>query len=175
MWGSVFRFRGSGLLWGGLGACWVSGCISGSAGADYPLYPKSEGKLGRERVARLVGYVQVVDGRDVSGLGGGFLLLPGCHTVLTPTDWGKGDPNTGAVTARTGHVPFVLPMHGGRQYLIEVATGLMTGPTGSLSIKAYERGADGKTLAEYGPVRSEQDVQSCQERMDGEKAAAAAP
>jgi len=122
-------------------------------------------------VARLVGYVRTVDGKDVSGMDGGFLLQPGCHLVVTPSEWGKGDPNSGAVTAHTGPVPFVLPMQASHQYLIEVRTGVMTGPTGSLTLKAYERDAEGKELAEFEPAQSDSDLEKCRDQLAAQGAA----
>ena len=139
----------------------LGSCISGSQTVDHPLYPESRGKLPPEQVARLVGYVRSVDGRDVSDQDGGFLLLPGCHTVITPSEWGRGDPNSGSVVAQTGPVPFALPMRANHQYVVEVETGLMTGPTASLTIKAYERDAQGNTVGEFGPAQSDADLEKC--------------
>jgi hypothetical protein len=172
-WGHA-RGRRARLSLGGTAVCiagCISGCISGSDAKDHALYPESAGKLEPSQVARLVGYVRTVDGKDVSGMDGGFLLQPGCHLVVTPSEWGKGDPNSGAVTAHTGPVPFVLPMQASHQYLIEVRTGVMTGPTGSLTLKAYERDAEGKELAEFEPAQGDGDLEKCRDQLGGQGAA----
>lgn len=141
----------------------VSGCISGSGTHDHALYPESAGKLAPSQVARLVGYVRLVDGKDVSGMDGGFLLEPGCHLVVTPSEWGTGEPNTGALTVQTGPLHFVLPMQASHQYVIDVEVGVLTGPTGSASVKAYDRDAQGKTVAEIEPAQSDADLQKCRD------------
>ena len=146
-----------------LAPCLGLGCIAGSQAAEHPLYSEDDGPVPRERVARLVGYVQSVDGRDVSELGGAYLLLPGCHLVLTPSEWGLSDPHS-AVTAHTGHWPFVLLMRAGRQYRIEVQSGAISGPVGSLSIKAYEQDADGKELGVFGPAQGDA-LQQCRDQL----------
>ena len=154
---------------GGMGlwrASWLAtmsatACLSGAPIVDHPLYPESEGQLTPDRVARLVGYVHAVDGRDVSNLDGGYLLLPGCHIVVTPNEWGRGDMNSGAVTVRTGPVPFAIPMRAGYQYSVEVDPGVMTGPTGRATLKATETDAAGNFVSQFEPARSEAELAEC--------------
>ncbi len=149
--------RSAGWL-AGLGA---AACISGAQIVDHPLYPESAGQLPPERVARLAGYVRMVDGRDVSHLDGGYLLLAGCHIVVTPNEWGRGDMNSGAVTVRTGPVTFAIPMRAGHQYTVEVDPGVMTGPTGRVTLKATETDAAGNFVWQFAPARSEAEVAEC--------------
>src|SRR5690242_21875374 len=57
------------------------GCLASEPPA-VPLYPNGEtARLRAGQVADLVGPIGKIDGRDVSGLGGRFDLLPGCHVV----------------------------------------------------------------------------------------------
>jgi hypothetical protein len=85
----------------------------------YPLYPSSAAPPPPDEIARLVGPITSVDGRDVSTLGGAFELLPGCHAVRT-----QGQPlDSTNYTAVSGGRPramyFVLPMRPGHSYFIK--------------------------------------------------------
>jgi hypothetical protein len=64
----------------------ASGCIArGDRGT--PLYPTADGLREPHELAHLSGYVQAVDGNDVSSKSAPFDLLPGCHVVTTPDKW----------------------------------------------------------------------------------------
>jgi len=69
----------------------AGGCISGAAcaptGSIHPLPP-----LGPEQVSTLTGYVQFVDGNDVSSLGGFFEILPGATSSARHRTGESGRP-----------------------------------------------------------------------------------
>lgn len=154
-----------------LGCLLPAACIAGS-GRGYPLFPMDGPPPDPSTVARLVGYIRYVDGHDVSGHGGSFELLPGCHLVVTPSNWGRGDINSGAVVATTGAVPFVLPMKAGFQYSIEVLIGSVTGPNGSLEIKAFEKTMAGEPARTFSPAKTTGDLEACREQLENENAEA---
>jgi hypothetical protein len=113
-------------------------------------------------VSTLTGYVQFVDDKDVSSLGGYFELLPGCHVIGTPSHW--GDQSTGgdfSVTATTGRWTFALPMKAGRQYRIEVKAGVFTAATGPITIKGYETDLGGNQTREFERATSLKDIAAC--------------
>jgi hypothetical protein len=137
-------------------------CISGGGARGYRLYPPAPQPLPPDQVSTLAGYVQFVDNQDVSSLGGYFELLPGCHVIGTPSHW--GDQSAGgsvAVTATTGRWIFALPMRAGHRYRIEVAVPVMTGVTGTLTIKGRESDLAGNKTREFEHVTSVKDIQAC--------------
>jgi hypothetical protein len=138
-----------------------AGCIAGSA-RGYALYATEGGRPGLDEVARLGGYVRYVDGQDVSGHGGPFELLPGCHVIGTPSEWGSiNGAATAAVMAKTGKWMFALPMRADYYYSVDVEVPPMTGPTAPLSIHAHEKDASGKTTRTFASATSAQDLESC--------------
>jgi hypothetical protein len=138
-----------------LAAVTAVGCIAdGSAHALYAGPPRP-----RDQVARLGGYVQKVDGRDVSSLGGAFELEPGCHIVETPSSWGKSS-NDGAVVATTGHLIFALPMKAGHGYSISVEVEQSSGPVGGLTIQGTETTADGERTRVFG-LATQDEINAC--------------
>jgi hypothetical protein len=140
----------------------TGGCISGAGVRPYPLYPPAPRPLGPEQVSTLTGYVQFVDGNDVSSLGGFFEILPGCHVIGTPSHWGERTPGgNSAVVATTGRWTFALPMRAGHQYRIEVIVGEMTAPTGPLTIKGHESDLGGNQTREFEHATSLKDIEAC--------------
>jgi hypothetical protein len=139
-------------------------CVTGAGPTPERLYAPTTQALRADEVSTLSGYVQFVDGKDVSSLGTNFELLPGCHVIGTPSQWGAHSAGADSVvTATTGHWPFVLPMRAGYQYRIEVKVGAMTGPTGSLTIKGYESDLAGNETKEFERSTSPKDLTACQE------------
>jgi hypothetical protein len=109
----------------------------------------------------LAGYVQYVDGQDVSSHGSHFELMPGCHVVVTPRSWGKSEGTFGAVVVPTGHVAYAMDMRAGHDYLIDVRITEFSGPHGSAEIVAYERGPGGSGTAQLTPASTEAEVKTC--------------
>ena len=141
-------------------------CIS--VARPYRLYRPAPQPLGPEQVSTLTGYVQFVDDKDVSSLGGSWELLPGCHVIGTPSHW--GDQSAGgnfSVTATTGRWTFALPMKAGHQYRIEVRAGVLTAPTGSLTIKGYESDLGGNKTREFERATSLKDIEACKKEAAG--------
>src|SRR5436190_21621245 len=104
---------------GAVASVLLVGCLAGQ-GRGYALYPATSTPRKPEEVAHLTGYVQRVDGKDVTEHGHSFELLPGCHMVVTPQEWGNVSAASGGISWKTGHLTFALPMKADRQYLIDV-------------------------------------------------------
>jgi hypothetical protein len=140
----------------------AAACMSGPGPRPDRLYPPAPQPLGPEQVSTLTGYVQFVDDRDVSELGGYFELLPGCHIIGTPSHMGVPFPGNRTVgTMTTGRWTFALPMGAGHQYQISVI--MPTARTVPLTIKAYETDLGGHKTREFGRVASAKDVEACKE------------
>src|SRR5678815_290558 len=86
----------------------VTSCLTGRP-RGHALYPPTFPPPRRDEVAMLTGYVEQVDGQNVTQYGGSFELLPGCHLVVTPAEGGSFT-NVGGVIVKTGHLMFALPM-----------------------------------------------------------------
>jgi hypothetical protein len=136
------------------------GCISAKQ-RGYPLYAASDVARSREEVAGLTGYVERVDGVDVTSHGASFELLPGCHWISTPRDWGKVESGSGGVIVTTGRVNFVLPMKAGQSYRIEVRKRVMGGLTDAVVVEATEQDASGHTTTVFTPTTSREAIEAC--------------
>ena len=154
-------------------------CVSGGGPLPDRLYPPGPQPLGPQQVSTLSGYVQFVDDKDVSSLGGYFELLPGCHVIGTPSRTGVPTPGRTSVgTFTTGRWPFALPMKAGHQYRIEVSTGVMTGSLVRITIKGYESDLRGNKTREFERATSQKGIETCKEeaaRFLGERPSAARP
>jgi hypothetical protein len=139
------------------------GCIS--VARPYQLYSPAPQPLAPEQVSTLTGYLQFVDDKDVSELGGSFELLPGCHVIGTPSHWSERTPGVNsAVVATTGRWTFALPMRAGHRYRIEViVVGVMTGPTAPLTIKGFESDLGGNETREFEQATSSKGIEACRE------------
>jgi hypothetical protein len=142
----------------------AAGCLSGAGVRPYRLYPPAPQPLGPDQVSTLTGYVQFVDDKDVSSLGGYFELLPGCHVIGTPLRGGVPTPGRTSVgTFATGRLDFALPMRAGHQYRIENRDTGMMGPKGRFTIKAYEIDLRGNKTREFERSESPKDIEACKE------------
>jgi len=138
----------------------AAACISVARPAR--LYAPAPQPLRPEQASTLTGYVQFVDGNDVSSLGGYFELLPGCHVIGTPSHWSEHSPGSNsAVVANTERWTFALPMRAGHQYRIEVIVREMTGPTAPLTILGYESDLGGNKTREFEHAASAKDIDAC--------------
>ena len=138
-------------------------CVSGGGALPDRLYPPGPQPLGPQQVATLTGYVQFVDDKDVSSLGGYFELLPGCHVIGTPSHWADQSLGGNTLDATTGRWTFALPMRAGHQYRIEVRTGMPTASTVPFTIKGYERDLGGHQTREFERAKSQKDIEACRE------------
>lgn len=69
--------------------------------------------------------------------------------------------NMGAVVATTPELTFALPMRAGHQYSIELITETLTGPSGNVDVKGFERDAQGKLVQTFTWAKSTQDLERC--------------
>jgi hypothetical protein len=144
-----------------VGALLVSACIV-RAGEPRPLYPNPETPRRPDEVARLSGPIAAVDGQDVSRLGKSFALAPGCHIVRLVDKVGAiNSSNSGGYVATIGGVIFALRMKASFSYEIEIQMRETSGPTGTLTIQAWERAADGSSVAPLAPARQDSDIDDC--------------
>src|ERR1700690_3892244 len=121
----------------------VTACAPAPLGPGYPLYPDPQSRLPDDRVARLVGPIGSVDGKEVSAQGDGFDLLPGCHIVQLHGDMARSNGNFYWV----GPVPrfiFALRMKAGHRYILRREfVQDMSSTTGSIVALAREEDSAG--------------------------------
>lgn len=134
------------------------GCVSSGPVRGSPLYAGAP--LPLDRVATLTGYVAEVDGQDVTPLLPPFELLPGCHVVFTPEQWGSVGPTT-TVTSQTGKRAFALTMRAGHFYKIEVITGEQTTISGTLHIRGFESDVAGEQTRVFEMVTDPTELDAC--------------
>lgn len=139
------------------------GCAPSLDVAGYPLYPTDAGVRPRESLARLFGPIALVDGRNVSGLGDAYELLPGCHGV-----WTRGQPvdstNYVAVSGSrsTGGRYFVLRMKPGYSYIVKnVTEGDMSLSRLRIVVKTEEIDPKGESSRDIYPSH-EEDLEACE-------------
>jgi len=113
-------------------------------------------------VARLVGPIGLVDGRDVAAQGEVFDLLPGCHVVQLYGDMARSN---GYVTL-LGPVPrfvFALRMKAGRRYFIrrEFVQNMSSTTGRVVAIAEEEDSARARTA--LSPARNDNDIRACKE------------
>ena len=137
-----------------LASCIVRG------GDSHPLYPGPE--RSRAEVARLIGPISEVDGQDVSRLGKAFSLLPGCHVAKLAAK--TGAINTlgggGGYVANLPPALYAFRMQAGHTYEIEVVIDPITGPTGTLTLRAWDRDEHGGA-SELSPATSTAQIDEC--------------
>jgi hypothetical protein len=144
----------------------ASACLSGPGRRPDRLYPPPPQPLDPDRVSTLTGYVQFVDDRDVSELGGYFELMPGCHIIGTPSHMAAPFPATRSVgTLTTGRWTFALPMSAGHQYQIDVT--MPTARTVPLKIKAHETDLGGHKTRDFAQATSRKDIEACFKEAPG--------
>jgi hypothetical protein len=137
------------------------GCFG--SGRGYQLYagPAADPSA----VAKLTGFVMAVDGKKVTQHGRNFELLPGCHLVTTPRNWG-GVGESGGVVANTGPFTYAINMLAGHAYSIEVKPEGSAGSIQSVRIIAKEKDATGKLTGTFSPTETDR---TCAEDHRGGK------
>lgn len=134
-------------------------CVGGSS-RGVPLYSPETPRRAENTIAALLGDIATVDGRDVSGSGRTFELLPGCHVITTRRSFGKVEQGL-PMTALLPPLTFVLPMHANRSYLLEYEPSSNAGNGGVALIQAREVDASGKVLATHLPTSDKALVEHC--------------
>ena len=146
-------------LLGAVTSLLLVGCLAGH-GRGYALYAATDTPRTPEEVAQLTGYVEKVDGTNVTEHGQSFEVLPGCHLIVTPQSWGRVG-ESGGITWKTGHLTFALPMKAGRQYLVEVQAHRVGGASFGGRIVAFEKDMQGNVTQEFGPATGTVDLSTC--------------
>jgi hypothetical protein len=144
-----------------LAAVLLSGCIV-SGGNPRPLYPNPEQPRPPGEVARLFGPIGEVDGQDVSRMGKSFALLPGCHIVKLAEKTGEINTlSSGGYVATLPRLTYAFRMRPAYTYEIQVQAEVGSGPTGQITIRAWERG-EGGGATQLNPAASSADIEECQ-------------
>lgn len=117
-----------------------------------PWYLPTEPAPAQEQLAHLAGYVQVVDGRDVSSLGTSFDLLPGYHVVQTPSRWAHTELNVGGMYCITGRLSYTIQMRAGYWYVGQVDMEKTGGDTYKCRVRVYENDGQGRATQTFNPT-----------------------
>ncbi|HVY30812.1 MAG TPA: hypothetical protein VHB79_29840 [Polyangiaceae bacterium] len=137
----------------------LTGCIRTARGQQ--LYGGPQ--LPEERVARLVGPIERVDGNSVPAGVGTFELLPGCHLVQIGGSMGsfKSAPESGW-SATVPREVYAFPMRAGRSYSItfepEPALGMRSVGFGRIVAREDDGAGHHKVLR---PAHTREDVNEC--------------
>jgi hypothetical protein len=137
-----------------LPACIVRG------GDSSPLYRGPERPP--EDVARLVGPIGTVDGKDVSGEGKAFSLAPGCHVVTLADKTGQINVigGQGGYVAILPHATYAFRMQPAHTYEIEVRLNQQSGPSGTFDLRAWDRDGHGGSI-QLSPATSTAEIDDC--------------
>jgi hypothetical protein len=128
--------------------------------ASVVLYGPAAERRPADEVATLYGPIGSVDGRDVSGQGNAFELLPGCHVVtLRSKVGGTNSGTTGAWTATLGGT-FAFRMQAAHTYAIDLRAIGDDTMSGEVRIDAWDSDAGGAKTA-VPPARSGADIDAC--------------
>jgi hypothetical protein len=134
------------------------GCIH-HQGAGVALYEPAAPRRPPADVARLLGPIASVDGRDVRALGRSFELEPGCHVVVTLTQMLEFD-NAAAVSGQFPPMTYAFRMKAAHAYVIEHPTTGVGGNRAITWLDAREEGPDGHKLP-LGPTTSDRIIEAC--------------
>jgi len=134
------------------------GCIHHQTGG-YPLYEPASPRRPTADVARLFGPIASVDGRDVSGLGRSFELLPGCHVVVTQKQMLEFD-NAASVSGQFPPRTYLFWMKAAHTYVIERPTTGIGGARAITWIEAYDAAPSGRRFP-VGATNNERAIDDC--------------
>jgi hypothetical protein len=143
--------------------CCGAACITHDGGPVYPLYPSP--RLGRDRVALLLGPVATVDGAQVPANQSTFELLPRCHVVSTQTKLlafdGSSMPNPqGEVTGTLPELFYAIDMKAGHTYAIERKVQAIGGDSANVELTARDVAPDGQS-ANLAPAHTVAELVAC--------------
>ena len=133
------------------------GCIHHQS-AGFALYEPATPRRPSAEVARLLGPIASVDGREVSAHGRSFELEPGCHVVVTRKqmfDFRRPD----LVDEQFLPATFAFRMKPAHAYVVE-APERIGGETGVAVLQAHEEAPDG-TKTPLGPTFNTQMIDGC--------------
>ena len=140
----------------------AASCSPARLGPGYPLYPDPQVRRPEGSVARLVGPIGSVDGRDVPAQTDVFDLLPGCHVVQLNGDMARGN-NYVAWMGTTPRFVFALRMTAGHTVVIrrEIVPD-MSSTTGRVVVIAQDQEPAGAST-DLSPIQSGDDIRACKE------------
>lgn len=130
-----------------------------------PLYAGPQ--LPSAQVARAFGSLASIDGRDVSGLGSAFELLPGCHVVRTRNE-AMASTNAVTVVGKAGAASFALWAKPGHAYYFrrdefagEMHGSVQRGGIGAVTVD--DRDSAGTTQGVMGPAKDAAELAACRD------------
>jgi len=118
----------------------ISGCLTEEQHA-YPLYQGVERP--HDRVGILMGPIAEVDGKDISGKGKSFALLPGCHTFRLVRTTGQMDNAGGGYVTTLPQGMLWIMVERGHYYTFETTAHDSSGPVNTLSMGFADHQSDG--------------------------------
>jgi hypothetical protein len=118
----------------------VGGCLTQEQHA-YPLYAGVERP--HDRVGILMGPIAEVDGRDMSGKGKSFALLPGCHTFRLVRTTGQMDNISSGYVTTLPQAMLWLMVDRGHYYTFETTIHDTSGPVNAVSMGIVDHQSDG--------------------------------
>jgi len=118
----------------------AGGCLTEEQHA-YPLYPGVERP--HDRIGILMGPIAEVDGRDISGKGKSFALLPGCHTFRLVRTTGQMDNISSGYVTTLPQATLWLMVERGHYYTFETTIHDPGGPVNAVSMGFADHQSDG--------------------------------
>jgi hypothetical protein len=90
-----------------------------------------------------MGPITEVDGRDVSGKGKSFALLPGCHSFRLVRTSGQMDNSGGGYVTTLPQATFGITVEPGHYYTFETTVHDPSGPVSAVSMGITDHQSDG--------------------------------
>ena len=125
----------------------ISGCITEEQHA-YPLYQGVERP--HDRVGILMGPIAEVDGKDISGKGKSFALLPGCHSFRLLATTGHSDNVGDWAVISLPQGAFAIRVQAGHSYTFETTMHEPGGPVSTVSMGFADHQRDGSVTRARG-------------------------
>ena len=97
-----------------------------------------------------MGPIASVDGRDVSGKGKSFALLPGCHSFRLVRTTGQMDNISSAYVTTLPQATLSIAVERGHYYTFETTVHDPGGPVGTVSMGIADHDSDGSVTSARG-------------------------
>ena len=144
----------------------VFGCHPGADTPGVPLYPNAATtRLPRDQVAQVAGPIAKIDDQDVTGQGGLFDLLPGCHIVELERRVVTDSYALSGGVYFGGQFPmtlYALRMKPGARYIIRREIYTEGSMSGRVALSAREELATG-AASDLEPAKTADEIAACQD------------
>lgn len=125
-----------------------------------PLYATVGPRPPENQVAQLRGFVGSVDGRDLTGEGDRFELIPECHVVGTPLSYDDSDDEM-LVIEKGLPLYYAMSMKPGHRYVIVKRQSEFSNQLVRIRIIAQEQDSQGRVIREFSQLSREQANAEC--------------